>query len=267
MPEARTPDGITINYSDRGASDDVVLFVPGLGMSEATWAAHAEAAAASGRRALAMDPRGSGASATPDAPYTPELIAADVLAVLDAAGVQRAHLVGQSMGGMMAQDVALRHPERVRSLALVSTFAATDEWSGNIMAMRRRLIETGGLDLQFAVSLYFVFSPASYRSLRPFIAGLEERLATSPPDRAAYLRQIDYIAAHDATAGLGSVTLPTLVVAGGADVLTSALQGRELAALVPGARYEEFAEASHGLIWEEPERFGALLAAFLERVG
>jgi 3-oxoadipate enol-lactonase len=255
MPRTRSGD-IEINYTDRG-SGEAVVFLPGLGMSEATWGVHAERVART-HRALSIDPRGSGASDTPDEPYLPETVAADVVAVLDDVGVERAHVVGQSMGGMIAQDLALRHPERVRSLVLVSTFGTTDEWSRALMESRRRLIAAGGLPLQFAVSIHFVFSPKAFRELGPFIAGLQERLSTHPPDEAAYLRQIDYIAAHDALSRLSELTMPVLVVAGGDDMLTSAIQNRELAAAA-GARYEEFAEASHGLIWEEPDRFGALL--------
>lgn len=261
-----TPDpGPRIHYSDRGDGGDAVLFIPGLGMREATWAAHAERIAGS-RRALTMDPRGSGDSDTPDSPYTPDTVTADVSAVLDDAGVECVHLVGQSMGGMMAQNFVLRHPARVRSLTLVSSFATTDAWSRDVLAVRRRLIEAGGLELQFAVSIHMVFSPKSFREQREFIASLQRRLASDPPVEHAYLRQIDYVNAHDALPRLHEVDVPTLVVAGGDDVLTSAIQNRELAQAIRGSRYEEFDESSHGLIWEEPERFGRLLEEFLQTV-
>jgi 3-oxoadipate enol-lactonase len=171
--------------------------------------------------------------------------------------------VGQSMGGMIAQDFALAHPERVSSLTLVSTYATVDDWSRQMLEARRRLIEVGGLPLQFSVSVLLVFSPHAFREIRPFIAGLEERLAANPPDERAYLRQLDYCLAHDASERLGELDVPTLVVAGSHDIITSSIQNRELAGLVPGARYEEFENASHGLIWEQPERFGDLLGEFL----
>jgi 3-oxoadipate enol-lactonase len=264
MPEA-VSEGVRINYADAGDGEALVL-LPGLGMSHLTWAVHA-AALASRYRVLSVDPRGSGLSDTPDHPYTAATAAADVAAVLDAAGVERAHLVGQSMGGMIAQDFALAAPHRVRSLTLVSTYAATDSWSRRVLAGRRGLIEAGGLSLQFSMSVFFVFSPRSFRQIPEFIEGIEARLAENPPDEAAYLRQIDYCLAHDASAGLAGLELPTLVVAGREDFITSALQNRELAELVPAARYEEFDDCSHGLIWEQPERFGAALSRFLAAVG
>jgi pimeloyl-ACP methyl ester carboxylesterase len=260
MPEALSGD-VRINYDDQG-DGEAVAFLPGLGMSHATWAAAARRLART-HRVLCVDPRGSGASDKPDAPLTPATVSADLAAVLDAAGVDGAHLVGQSMGGMIAQDFALEHPERVRTLTLVSTCAAADDWTSRMMAARRNLIETGGLALQFSVSLLLVFSPRAFREIGPFIAQLEERLATDPPDERAYLRQLDYCAGHDAAARLGRLAMPCLVVAGSHDVVTSAIQNRELAELIPGARYVEFDGASHGLIWEEPDRFGDVLAGFL----
>jgi aminoacrylate hydrolase len=260
MPYALSGD-VRIHYADQGTGDTVV-FLPGLGMSHATWAVPAERVGRS-HRVLAVDPRGSGLSDKPDKPYTRATVAADVCAVLDAAGVDRAHLVGQSMGGMIAQDFALAHPDRVRTLTLVSTYAVADEWVTRMMAARRRLILAGGLPLQFSVSLLLVFSPRAMREIGPFIAELEARLAANPPDERAYLRQIDYCSGHDAAAALGDLGVPSLVISGSHDFVTSAIQGRELAQLIPGAGYEEFEGASHGLIWEEADRFGDVLAGFL----
>jgi pimeloyl-ACP methyl ester carboxylesterase len=260
MPRALSGD-VRINYADQGEGDAVVM-LPGLGMSHATWAVPAGRLART-HRVLSIDPRGSGESDKPDAPITAQTVCADVMSVLDSAGVERAHLVGQSMGGMIAQDCALHQPERVSSLTLVSTYAAGDAWSSRMMQARRNLIAIGGLPLQFSVSLLFVFSPRALREIGPFIAQLEERLAANPPDQRAYLRQLDYCAAHDATAGLGALAVPTLVVAGSHDFVTSSIQNEELAQMIPGARYEEFAGASHGLIWEEPDRVGQLLEEFL----
>ncbi|MBS1878797.1 MAG: alpha/beta fold hydrolase [Actinobacteria bacterium] len=262
MPEA-VSEGVRINYAERGAGEEVVVLVPGLGMSLRTWDATTEALARR-YRVLVIDPRGSGESEAPDHPYTAATVAADVGAVLDAAAVESAHLVGQSMGGMIAQDFALAAPQRVRSLTLVSTYAVTDTWSRQVLEGRRGLIAAGGLPLQFSMSVFFVFSPRAYREIGDFIAGLRARIAENPPDEAGYLRQLEFCLGHDASAGLGTVTAPTLVVAGREDFITSAIQNRELAALIPGARYEEFDDCSHGLIWERPERFAELLLEFLD---
>jgi pimeloyl-ACP methyl ester carboxylesterase len=261
MPHAIS-DGARIHYTVEGEGAPVLL-IPGLGMSAATWAA-AGGRLARSRRAIYADPRGSGESDTPDQPYTGSLVAADMTAVLDHAGVEQADVVGMSMGGMIAQHLALEQPERVRTLTLVSTYAATDEWTARVLDERRWLIDQGGLAAQFRLSIFFVFSPQAFREMPDFIHGLETRLAAHPPDERAYRRQLEFCRNHDTAVRLGALRMPTLVVVGSHDVLTSPALARELAELVPGARYEEIAGASHGMIWEHSGRIADLLSAFLD---
>lgn len=262
MAEAEN-GGVRIYYEDGGRGETIVL-IPGLGMSTPAWQDARQRL--EGRfRVITVDPRGAGRSDKPDEPYTGEIVAADLAAVLDSAGVERAHLVGHSMGGMIAQELALRRPERVASLVLAASYAATDEWSGRVLGFRQELIERLGLLDHFRVSIHFVFSPKAFRTMPEFIAGLERRLAESPPDERGYLRQLRFCLDHDASGRLGAVSAPTLVIAGAEDFLTSRFQGRELAELVAGAEYVELPEASHGLVWEEPAEFARLVAAHVER--
>lgn len=263
MPHALSGDA-RIHYAAEGDGDPVLL-IPGLGMSATTWSA-AGGRLASSYRVLFADPRGSGESDTPDIPYTGELVAADMLAVLDDAGAESAHVVGMSMGGMIAQHLALAHPERVRSLTLVSTYAAADEWTRRVLDRRRWLIDQGGLPAQFRISILFVFSPQAFRELPDFIHELEARLAEHPPDEAAYRRQLDFCATHDLSARLRELEIPTLVVTGSHDFLTSPIQGRELAELIPGARYEEVEGASHACIWERSEALAEMLQSFIKNL-
>jgi aminoacrylate hydrolase len=261
MPHAIS-DGARIHYTVEGEGPPVLL-IPGLGMSAATWAA-AGGQLARSRRAIYADPRGSGGSDTPDHPYTGPLMAADMVAVLDHAGVERADVVGMSMGGMIAQHLALEQPERVRTLTLVSTYATTDEWTARVLDERRWLIDQGGLAAQFRLSIFFVFSPQAFREMPEFIHGLEARLAEDPPDERSYRRQLEFCRTHDTAARLGALEMPTMVVVGSQDVLTSPVLGRELAELMPRVRYEEIAGASHGMIWEQSERIADLLSSFLD---
>jgi pimeloyl-ACP methyl ester carboxylesterase len=261
MPHAIS-EGARIHYTVEGEGPPVLL-LPGLGMSAATWAA-AGARLARSRRAIYADPRGSGESDTPDQPYTGPLVAADMAAVLDDAGVEQADVVGMSMGGMIAQHLALEQPERVRTLTLVSTYAATDEWTARVLDERRWLIDQGGLAAQFRLSIFFVFSPQAFREMPDFIHALETRLAEHPPDERAYRRQLEFCRSHDTAARLGGLRMPTLVIVGSHDVLTSPILARELTELVPGARYEEIAGSSHGMIWEHSDRIAELLLGFLD---
>jgi pimeloyl-ACP methyl ester carboxylesterase len=261
LPYAES-DGARIHYEIAGAGGETVVLLPGLGMATPAWQPVRDRLAGSAR-VVVVDPRGAGESDKPDAAYTGEVVARDVVAVLDAAGAERAHLVGHSMGGMIAQETAIRHPSRVASLVLAATYAALDDWSRRVMEVRRTLIERLGLREQFRMSVLFVFSPRAFRTMGDFIGGLEQRLAEHPPDERAYLRQLDFCMQHDARTALGAIAAPTLVVSGGEDILTSALQGRELAELIPGAGYAELPEASHGLVWEDVAGFSDLVRDFI----
>src|SRR5207248_2934512 len=139
-----------------------------------------------------------------------------------------------------------------------------DEWSRRVLALRRDLVLRHGVAEQFRFALHLIFSPASFRAMRDRIAEIEARVAANPPDERAYLRQLEFLIGHDTCDRLGSIRVPTLVVAGERDVLASPFQGRELAALVPGAEYVELPGAAHALNWEEPERLAELIAAHVE---
>lgn len=263
MPEV-TRGQVSLHYESGGSGATIVL-VPGLGMSCGVWA-DARARLEPSYRVIAVDPRGSGQSAKPPGPYTGADAADDLAAILDAEGVEQAHVVGMSMGGLIAQEVALCHPARVRSLVLVSTYAAADEWFRRAMSFRREVIERIGFAEQFRLAVLFVFSPKAFRTIPDFIAGLERRIAENPPEQEAYVAQLDYCLAHDATSRLGGVRAPTLVLTGSEDFLTSRFQGQQLAELIPGAEYREVPGASHGFVWEEPELFASLVSGFVDRV-
>src|SRR5438105_12628721 len=119
--EVIAKDGSRLHVVERGQGDPV-LWLQGLNAPAAAWAVQL-AHFAHSHRSIAPDARGVGASDAPPPPYTTRGMADDSLAVLDALGVQRAHVVGLSLGGAVAQELALAHPERVRSLALLSSFA------------------------------------------------------------------------------------------------------------------------------------------------
>lgn len=262
MPDARNGD-VTLYWEEAGSGDETIVFCPGLGLTTRAWATVVTEFVAS-YRVVTVDPRGAGQSAKPDIPYTGETNADDMRVIFEAAGIERGHFVGMSMGGMIGQEFAIRYPECVKTLVLASTYAATDVWSQRIFEIRERMIVEWGILDQFKLSVMFVFSPFAFRTMAGQVATIERALTENPPDTKAYLRQLQFCKNHDTIERLGLIRAPTLVTTGLHDILTSPIQGRELADRIPGARYVEFAEASHGLIFEEPAGFSRLLMDFVE---
>src|SRR5919201_1007132 len=251
MPLARNGD-TSLYFDIGGAGEETVVLVPGLGLPGSAWGTVIDRLERL-HRVVVVDPRGSGDSDKPTTPYTAALVAHDLRAVMEAAEVQSAHLIGLSMGGMIAQDFAIRFPEMVESLVLLSTFAAPDPWFTRLFQARRRLIESVGIVEHFRIFLMFIFSPLAFQRIPDTIARIEQSLQRQPPDTAAYLRHIDYCLSHDTSAELARVAAPTLVISGSHDFLTPPSLGHQLAALVPDAEYRLFEGASHGLWLESPE--------------
>jgi len=263
MPYAQN-HGIRLHYEVHGRGAETVVLIPGLGLSGPAWGPVTELFQERSYRVLVVEPRGSGESGTPDEPYTGETVASDLLSVLDAADADEAHLVGLSMGGMISQDFALRSPERVKSMVLLSTFGSPDQWFTRLFRFRSDLIREMGILEHFRVYLMFVFSPFAFRNIPDQIARIETTLQQRPPDTAAYLRQIDYCLEHDVSRELRGVRTPTLVITGSHDFLTPVPLGKELANAIPGADYRQFDGASHGLWLEYSEELVDTCDQFLK---
>lgn len=260
MPFASN-EGVQLHYEVAGQGSETIVLVPGLGLAGVGWnavAAHLEA----DFRLVILDPRGSGRSDAPDAPYTPNIVASDLAAVLDHAGVNRAHIVGLSMGGCISQDFALANPGRVKSLTMLSTWASGDAWITRLMEFRRDLILREGLLEQFRISFMVITSPFVFREIPETLAALEAAMTSNPPATHAYVRQIEYCLQHDRAEQLRTLDLPTLVITGSHDFLTPPTLGRDLAEALNG-RYEEVEHGSHCLMIECPKRVAASISEFV----
>lgn len=263
MPFAANGD-VQLHYEEHGSGPECIVLIPGLGLPGTAWAPVVEQLAPH-LRVLVHEPRGSGDSDAPSSDrYTAETVADDLFAVLDAAGVRQAHLVGFSMGGLISQDFALRYPDRVRSMVLLATYAAPDEWLRRVLSLRAEMIQKLGMIDHFRVFLPFVFSPLAFRTIPERVHAVETRMQTNPPAQDAYLRQIEYCLAHSVTAELRDVSAPTTVVCGSHDLLTSFPLCQELATAIPGATYTKFDGASHALWLERTAEFSRLCLDFVE---
>ncbi len=263
------PDGASISYSRSGAGPPVLL-IQGVGIVGNGWRPQVEGLA-DRYTLVTFDNRGMGGSTLGEATrvpaYSVEVLAADALAVMDAEDLDRFHVVGHSLGGVIAQEVALQAPDRVRSLALLCTFCRGRDGAGLtpdmfVMGIRTRL---GTRAMRRNAFLELVMPAAVLRQMDR--ARLAEQLAPlfghdladQPP---IVMTQVRALARYDARARLAELSrIPTLVTSASEDRIARPWTGRALAAAIPGARYVEIAGAAHGVPIQQADRINSLLAA------
>lgn len=256
-------EGVEIAYWRDGAGPPVV-WIQGLNADHTAWLSQV-LAFRDEFDCIALDNRDVGRSGRATAPYTLAEMADDVRAVLDDAGVLDAHVVGLSMGGAIAQELALRHPEWVRSLTLVSTFARADARLAAILAAWRVIYPRLGPRDFARQSWPWLFSwryferPHALRTLQRYA---EESPTPQEPD--AFVRQIDAQADQDRRERLAAILVPTLVIAGAEDALVPPYLGRELADAIPGARFALIHGVGHSTNLEGRGEFNRLVRDFLQ---
>jgi 3-oxoadipate enol-lactonase len=209
-------------------------------------------------RLVRYDHRGHGGSPVPAGPYTLADLGADLLALLDSLGLERVHLGGLSLGGMVAMWVAAHEPSRVDRLALLCTsarFGPPELWSRRIETVRAHGIESIADTL-----LSRWFTPEFDK---PDVIGWARDMLTATP-AAGYMGCCAAIQTMDLRPVLGAITAPTLVIAGAADPATPPEHARVIAAGIPGARLEIVPDAAHLANVEQPEAVTALLLDHLE---
>jgi 3-oxoadipate enol-lactonase len=205
---------------------------------------------------LLFDNRGIGESDTPPGPYTTAELAADALLVLDEAGVERAHVLGTSLGGMVAQELALAVPERVDRLVLVSTTPGGPQ-SFPMPEQTVALMTSGATLRQFVEN---ALAPEAAGELVERILRHRERTA-QPFD--AWSAQAAAGATFDALDRVEAIGSPTLVLHGTEDAVVDSRNTALLALRIPDARVELFPGGGHLFFWEQPERFAEVVTEFL----
>ncbi len=216
-----------------------------------------------GYRILAYDKRGHGASDSPPGPYGLDDHIGDLVGLADHEGWASFALAGISVGGLIAQGVALRHPRRVNALILCDTvarFGTPESWDARIAA-----VEAGGMQAIADALVELWFTPAYRRDNAAAVAGWRNILLHS--DVKGYAASCATLRDTDLASQLGRIDAPTLVVAGDGDRSTPAALVRQTAALIPRARFEIIPGAGHIPAIDQPERLAALIEKFLTEMG
>jgi 3-oxoadipate enol-lactonase len=256
-------DGVRIAYEVLGDGEPL-LFVHGLGYDRRGWGP-LPALLAADFQVLLFDNRGVGESDVPEGPYAVSQMAADAVAVLDDAGVERAHVLGVSLGGYIAQEIALTYPDRVRKLVLGSTAPggtrshpmpqAGLEAFGRFPTMERE----AGLRLMVESSL----GAHGVRERPELVEEIFAYRLERAPTLAGWQAQAYAGATFDAYDRIPGIAAPTLVIHGSADTVVDPRNADLLAELIPDARVEVVPERGHLVIWEEAELLAPVVREFL----
>jgi len=249
-------------WESRGEGDPPLLLIQGLGYTADMWH-HVLPGLAASRRTVSFDNRGVGRSSVPEPPWTVEEFADDAIAVLDAAGAAKAHVFGVSMGGLVAQEVALRLPDRVASLVLGCTHPGGREAARMDPDAAAMLMDREPKSAREAVeaSLPFIYAEGTPRDA--IDADVEVRLRY-PLRGKAYWGQLDAMRRHRGTLDrLGEIQAPTLVMHGDADRLVQPANATLIAGAIPGAKLVWLPGASHVFWTDQPGATVAEINAFL----
>ncbi len=268
MSYIRSSDGTRIHYQVTGRPGaPPILFIQGLGADKNGWNLQ-RLATAPWYRAVALDNRGAGRSDKPHGTYDLEQMADDAVAVLDHAGVETAHVVGASMGGAISQIVAVKYPERTRSLTLACTAGRNHPWREELLTSWRDAALERGIGSMGHEAARWVIGPRSFRRLLPAIGWLGPLAPVRPAH--AFAAQCDAILAagelhQDLIDRLPDITVPTLVMVGNQDILTPRGDSEDLADTIPTAELVVISGAAHGFMVEHASTFNRVLLEFLGR--
>jgi pimeloyl-ACP methyl ester carboxylesterase len=273
-----TVHDVDIWYEQHGRGDPLLL-VMGLAADSTAWMFQVPEFSRR-YRTIVFDNRGVGRSSKPTGPYTIHEMADDAVGLLDVLDVPRAHVVGVSMGGMIAQEIALRHPARVRGLVLACTFpepdaAAERQRQFSLLQLGGRVIAGGEVQIDLSTIDPFAF----FQNLLPTVFNqtfIDRELPKLIEifggalqygfSMEAILGQVQAIMGHRATDRLHQIAAPTLVITGDADRLVSPANSDLLAREIPGATLVKIGGGSHGFNFETPEIFNRAVLDFLARV-
>lgn len=266
MPYARASDGIRLHYEAFGrASAPAVLMIQGLGADKHGWDMQRIPLSLQ-YRVIALDNRGAGRSDKPFGHYTLEQMADDAIAVLDHVGVDKAHVVGASMGGAISQIVGLKYPDRVISLTLACTACRNHPWRRELLQSWATTASERGTGAMAREAARWVIGPRSFRRLLPAFGWLGP-MAMGRTSHA-FVAQVHAILDVDETVAdqLEQVDIPTLVMVGNQDILTPRGDSEEIADRMPNAELVVISGAAHGFMVEHASTFNRVLMEFLARV-
>jgi aminoacrylate hydrolase len=260
MPSVSIGDA-EIYYEETGQGEPVML-VPGLSGQGSFWGQQVDALKRD-FRVIVHDHRGAGRSTHSPIKYSVEQMAGDALRLMDALGVESAHLVGHSTGGAIGQVIALDHPGRLKSLVLSATWAGPDPYFRRLFEARKDVLLTQGIEAYLRSSVLVLAPPDWVSRNDAALTELHRTQAAVWPPREVVASRIDAIIAFDRRARLGEIRTPSLVVVAQDDMVTPKFYSDELAKAIPGAGYVVLDGGGHFVPQIVPEPYNRAVGAFL----
>jgi pimeloyl-ACP methyl ester carboxylesterase len=252
--------GTELHYERRGEGEPLLL-IQGMSGNHLAWGRTFSSLLAQSFEVIAFDNRGIGLSRPASEAFSIAEMAADTAELLEALEIESAHVLGISMGGMIAQELALAHPGQLRSLTLGCTYCGGEgsqlmdpaDFQGLVEAMA-----SGDRQRVYRAMYELNLSP-SFRADESRFAEFVEMAEAIPAARETIGLQVQAIAVHDTSARLGEIETPPLVIHGTLDRVLGYPNGPLVASLIPGARLETFEDVGHMFWWEQPERSAELI--------
>jgi pimeloyl-ACP methyl ester carboxylesterase len=259
VPKVELP-GTELNY-ERAGEGEPLLLIQGMSANHLAWGRPFSSLLERDFEVISFDNRGMGLSHPVTEAFSIAEMAADTAGLLDALEIESAHVLGISMGGMIAQELALAHPGKLRSLSLGCTYCGGEgsrlmdpaDFQGLVGAMA-----SGDRQRVYRAMYELNLSPA-FRAEESHFAEFVEMAEALPAARETIGLQVQAIAAHDTSARLPDLTTATLVVHGTVDRVLGYPNGPLIASLIPGARLETLEDVGHMFWWEQPERSADLV--------
>jgi pimeloyl-ACP methyl ester carboxylesterase len=266
MPDIELATGPTIHYVRRGEGEPVLL-IQGMSGNHLSWGEPFLTDLERDFDLVAYDHRGVGRSSSVTDPFAITDLADDAAALIAALGWESAHIVGISMGGMVAQELALRHPERIRTLTLGCTYSGGEGSALTSSHVANKLAEammSGDPDRAIA-SMYEVNVSPGYGADQSAYGTFYEMATALPTPVPVIMLQMQAIAAHDTFDRLQDIAAPTLVIHGTVDEMLPYSNAVLIASRIPNAELVTLEDVGHMFWWEQPERSAAAIRALVER--
>lgn len=264
MPVAQAPGGVEIRYEITGEGPPLLL-VSGTGHDRTFWSGQLPLFERE-FRCVVFDNRGVGDSTAPPPGYSLADMADDAEAVLDAAGIEKAHVTGFSMGGHISQELCLRHPARVLSLGLHHTWAKNCARLGDFQAARKRIAERGDMETLAEFSLLGLYSHAYYDAHAAEMREKCKWLANHSGPQQGWVGQLEGTLHGDTLDRLHQIKVPTLVTASNLDLIIETHHAEEIHSRIEGSCMIIMEGSGHVALIETPGKFAGLCLDFLREV-